>query len=125
MEVSGGIQAATWILYWEDDYCMVVELDSALPDEDSYTISLESELLSRAGCTLEGDNRICITALAGDTNDSRSVNAQDMLAVRAHNGEPVESSNARYDVNCNGAINASDMLAVRARNGHSAPLCPQ
>ena len=122
--VSNDPPPPNWFIYWQDDYCLIIEFDSALPNEDTYVITISDDVKSADGCPLAGDRNICIIALAGDTNSNRSVNAQDMLAVRSHIGQIVDCTNARYDVNGNGVINAQDMLAIRARIGHSAPPCP-
>jgi PQQ-like domain/Dockerin type I domain len=55
--------------------------------------------------------------LFGDINASRSVNASDILAVKAQAGATVTVANFRSDINASGQINASDIVAVKTRSG--------
>ena len=119
-----GTQPYPCSITWDGSNSMIITLCSALPDQDTYAITVSSNVKSAVGYALDGDRAICITALKGDVNSSREVNAQDMLAIRPHAGDSVDGTNARYDINCNGAINAQDMLAVRPSAGHTGPGCP-
>jgi hypothetical protein len=123
--VINGTQPHSCSVGWDGNTCMIITLCSALPDQDTYTISVGTEVKSSAGYALAGDRNICITALKGDVNSSRAVNSQDMLAIRVRIGESVGCSNARYEVNCSGALNSQDMLAVRTNASHVAPQCPE
>jgi len=108
---------------WDGRDCMIITLYSALPDEDTYTIWLGDSLWSLRGHSLDGIHEICVTALKGDVDASRSVTSEDILAIKSHTGEPVDILNARFDVNASGSINSQDMLVVYARVGNSAPSC--
>ena len=59
--------------------------------------------------------------LVGDVNNTRSVNASDISAVKARSGQVTSAANFRFDVNASGAINASDISAVKARSGLALP----
>jgi len=122
--VNNGPQPAACTISWSGSTLMIIDLCTALPDEDTYTVTLGAGVVSAGGCPLAGDVSLCLVALAGDANANCAANAQDLLAVRAQIGETVGPANAKYDVNCNGTINAQDLLAVRACVGHSAPTCP-
>jgi len=122
--VDNGILPETWTISWDDSYCMTVGLNEALPDQDSYTITVSDELESASGCVLGGDREICLTILKGDANGNRMVNAQDFLKIGAYIGEPVDCRTARYDINCNGFINSQDFLKVRQYIRNTASPCP-
>jgi hypothetical protein len=96
---------------------------TGVPDPSCLTITLAG-ITDLEGNALTGIASVRILVLAGDANANKTVNAQDMLAVRAHIGEMLSATNARYDVNCNGSINAQDLLAIRTKVGHTAPSCP-
>ena len=108
---------------WPSNDRMVIRLCSALPDRDTYRIVLGDKLLSAAGLPVYGSRGLCLTALKGDANGSGAVNSQDMLAINAHVGEPLNQDNARFDLNCSGAINSQDMLVVHASTGNTATVC--
>jgi hypothetical protein len=118
---SGTLNPAS--LSWESSTCLVVNLASPLPDKNRYTIEVSSSLKSADGASLGGDRDICLTALKGDVDGNLTVNKDDLSAIRAHAGESVNGTNARFDVNCNGAINAQDLLAVQACLGNTATGC--
>ncbi len=59
--------------------------------------------------------------LVGDVSSSRSVGANDISAVKARNGQPLNGSNFRYDLNVSGGINSGDVSAVKARSGLILP----
>jgi hypothetical protein len=65
------------------------------------------------------DMPVTFTVLAGDTNDSESVNSGDAIQTRGRSGEESNATNFRSDVNADGIINSGDTLAVRARSGTS------
>jgi hypothetical protein len=59
--------------------------------------------------------------LIGDVNASRSVNATDIIGVKARSGQVTDASNFRFDLNTSGGINATDIAAVKARSGLVLP----
>ncbi len=67
---------------------------------------------------------LCIRVLPGDASGDGNVDSSDYLSVRDHVGEPVDSTNARYDVNADGLINTSDFVAIRGRLNTAVGACP-
>jgi len=121
---NSGTQPAPCSIEWDGVGCMIITMCSALPDLDCYNIWIGSGVVSQSGYAIEGDIGICLIALKGDANASRSINAQDLLAVRTHAGQTIDCGNARYDINCSGGINAQDLLAARQYAGNGVPECP-
>jgi len=121
--VIGGIQPVAGSVVWDSSTCMIVELLPVLANEDTYTVMLKDAIKSEQGVSIE-ETSICLTALKGDANSNRSVNSGDLLAVRSHINQPVDCSNARYDINLSGSINSGDLLAARSFIPSNAPVCP-
>ena len=83
----------------------------------------------RVRITLTGVNgslspQLAIGFLAGDINNSFSVNASDISAIKARSGQTTNAGNFRFDINASGAINASDISAVKSRSGVSLGITP-
>ena len=55
--------------------------------------------------------------LVGDINNTGTVNASDIVAVKSSIGKTITLQNFRVDVNASGAISPSDVPAVKARAG--------
>lgn len=80
----------------------------------------------RITVTLTGINGFATVALSmgfmlGDFNSSRSVDANDITAIKARAGESNSLSNFMFDVNRTGIISAADIAAVKARSGTTLP----
>jgi hypothetical protein len=58
--------------------------------------------------------------LVGDVNSSRSINASDVSAIKAH-VQPTTLANFQYDLNGTGTVSAVDIAAVKARAGWTMP----
>lgn len=82
---------------------------------------------SRAAITLSGVNgsgqsiTVSIGFLAGDVNNSRSINGFDATSVKARSGQATQADNYQYDLNASGSINATDVSTVKARSGLVLP----
>ena len=59
--------------------------------------------------------------LVGDVNESASVNASDISAVKARVNKPLDLANYRFDLNASGAIDGADVSAAKARSGRTIP----
>jgi hypothetical protein len=73
------------------------------------------------------DLPIRMVVLIGDvvgSGNTASVDASDIIAVKAQVGQPVTAANFRADVNASGSINASDIAAVKSKSGYSLLLTP-
>jgi hypothetical protein len=67
------------------------------------------------------DVDIPMSALIGDTNANRTVNAADVAQTKSRLGQTVDATNFRSDVNANGSINAGDVSIVKANLGTGLP----
>ncbi len=103
---------------------VTINFSPALPNADTYNVTIGTAVKSTAGVVLSGDRSRCLSALAGDANGDKTVTTGDLLAVKARIGQAVVTPTARYDVNMDGGISTGDLLAVNARNGQNAPNCP-
>lgn len=71
-----------------------------------------------------GGNVNAVTSLGflvGDVNGTRMVTASDISGTKAHQGQVVNGSNFRFDVNLSGDITPMDTSAVKARPGIALP----
>ena len=80
-----------------------------VPDNQRETVTLTN--LNGAATTVSAS----MGFLVGDANNSRSVDAIDISAVKARSGQSTTAFNFLFDVNASGAINSADILAVKAR----------
>ena len=87
---------------------------TGVPDNQRATVSL-------GGVNGALNPSASIGFLVGDVSSSRSVGANDISAVKARNGQPLNGSNFRYDLNVSGGINNLDVSAVKARSGMVMP----
>ena len=103
---------------------LVIRFDPPLPGPGSYIITIGLTARSATGYAIMTDRDIRVTALAGDVDQSGTVDLQDLYEIRTHIGEPLTAANARYDVNRSGSINAQDILAAYANVGRTVPITP-
>ena len=87
---------------------------TAIPDNKRVRISL-------SGVNGSTNASVSIGFLVGDISGSRSVNASDISAVKAHLNQTADASNFGADINADGTINAKDLSAVKARSGMVIP----
>ena len=86
-----------------------------VPDNKRITISLPG---------VNGSAAVFQTSLGflvGDFNNTGSVNASDINAVKARVGQTTTAANFRFDVNASGLIDGADISAVKARSGLVLP----
>jgi hypothetical protein len=121
--VNGGLQAISGSAAWESSKCLAITLSSVLPDKNTYTVTLKNGLKSAADIALE-EISICLTLLKGNVNSDRTVNVFDLLAINARRGQPVDCTNAKYDIDISGEINVFDLLVSNSNRDQSAPDCP-
>ncbi|HOX40504.1 MAG TPA: Ig-like domain-containing protein [Candidatus Brocadiia bacterium] len=97
---------------------VTVQLSAALPDIDTYTITLGQDVRDVAGNQMSGPKQITVKALRGDANGDGQVNSFDLLNIRAFVGQAVTAANARCDINGDGVINSFDQLMARVYVGN-------
>ncbi|MBN2582569.1 MAG: right-handed parallel beta-helix repeat-containing protein [Planctomycetes bacterium] len=117
-DVSSLIQS---VALTTQDYVLEIQLSSALPDADRYTLTLSDAVRAAGGDALTGSKIRTIAALAGDADGSGAVSAADMLVIRSQAGQAVNSGTCIYDVDQSGTITAADMAAIRSRLGNALP----
>jgi len=97
---------------------LVLELSGSV-DKACYTIDVSNV------CSVPQLNPVCsILTLAGDSNNSRTVNTIDMAQVKSKIGQPVNASNCRQDLNLSGTINTIDMALAKSKIPNTAGTCP-
>ena len=100
------------------DRLMTVTLSAALPDIDTYTVTLAAAVQAGDGTAVQGTKSQTLKCLAGDVDGSGAV---DVASVRSQAGQDVDASTAANDVDGSGAITPNDMRALRSRLGHALP----
>jgi hypothetical protein len=91
----------------------VIVVLTGIPDNQRVTISL-------TGVNMVGVASVSMGFLVGDINDSRAVNAGDILAVKARPG-PAVNGNFRFDLNASGSVDGRDLSMAKARAGLMLP----
>jgi len=97
---------------------ITIGLSAALPDIDTYTVTLGSAVEDAAGNAAAGLSQISVKALRGDANGDGIVNSFDLLNIRTQVGRALDASTARHDINGDGVINSFDMLMARVYVGN-------
>ena len=85
-----------------------------IPDNKRVKISL-------TGVNGTTNASVALGFLVGDVTGSRSVNASDISAAKAHLNQTTGGTNFRFDVNVSGSISAADVSAIKARSGLVLP----
>lgn len=67
---------------------------------------------------------LCFRVLPGDVSGDGMVDPSDVIAIRAHLIQPVNSTNYRSDMTADGVINSFDVVGVRGRYETTATACP-
>ena len=93
----------------------VVVTLSGIADNQRITLTLSD--VNGPGFT----TAVALGFLVGDVNDSSSVNASDISAVKARANKPVDTANYRFDLNASGVIDGTDVSAAKARSGRTIP----
>ena len=91
-----------------------VEFDPALPNNDCCTIRLYGDV--RAD--------YAVAVLLGDADRNLDVNSLDYSAVKLRLAQPVDETNARYDINADGDITSLDYSSIKLNLGFVLPACP-
>ncbi len=65
------------------------------------------------------DKEVSLGFLVGDVTNTRSVNAADVSAVKAHLSQGITLGNCIFDVNVSGTFSGADVSAVKARTGRT------
>ncbi len=92
---------------------------SGAPDETCLTITLAG-VTDLDGTPLTGDNDVQVVLLCGDVNGDGVVDGDDEIEATNRIGQPLDQTNARYDVDRNGHIDVVDVALIRDMAGHSA-----
>ncbi|NLX60323.1 MAG: hypothetical protein GXY74_14700 [Phycisphaerae bacterium] len=100
---------------------LVATLTTALPSGARYEALLAAAVRGEGDAPVVGDTSLSFAVLVGDANGSGSVNAADILAVRARAGAAVNGDTARYDVDGSGEITSEDMRLLRPLQGQVLP----
>ena len=87
---------------------------TGVPDKTRVTVAL-------IGVNGSLDTAVSLGLLFGDVNNTRTVDENDIVGVKARSGQAVTAANFKYDLNLAGAVNASDIVAVKAKFGGSLP----
>ena len=88
-----------------------------VPDNSRATVTLTN--VPSANGSAGGS--VSIGFLVGDVSNSRSVNASDIAAIKAHLNQIPNTATARFDLNASGTVNATDVSAAKARAGIVLP----
>lgn len=105
-----------------DNDVLWIEFNPALPDDDTYTITLSDTITGRdTGLALSGDRDCILKVCIGDVNGSSRVTITDMYVMQSMLNRTVTSDNCRYDLNLNGLITITEMYLVQSHMNHAAP----
>ncbi len=101
-------------------WLLEVVLSQPLPDADRFTVATSSlrdidELPYYLNTTLQ------VAVLAGDVNQSGTVDAADVVAARAVMGETVTADNYHLDASGSGLFSGANMRFINQRRGNSLP----
>ena len=80
-----------------------------------------SGLNSASGAPLSGDSDVEIRALLADADQNRHVNRSDLMLLRQHKDQSVDSSNFVLDLDLDGLIGKGDKRLVGMKKGHTVP----
>ena len=93
---------------------------SGVVDQSVVSVAL-SGINSTGGTPLSGDNNLEIRALLADANQDRSVGRPDLMLLRTHKGQSVDSSNFVLDLDLDGLIGKGDNRLVGQNKSHTVP----
>jgi len=93
---------------------------SGVVDQSVVTIALNG-INDTGGIPLSGDKDVEIRALLADANQDRAVGRPDLMLLRAHKGQIVNSSNFVLDLDVDGLIGKGDNRLVGMNRSHSVP----
>ena len=96
---------------------------TAVTDSSLVLVTLNG-ITDLADNPLTGTNNVAIRAIGGDVNQSGTVNAVDLQAIKNQLLQPVTSANFLCDINCSGIINAVDLQQVKNNLLHQLKSLP-
>jgi len=100
---------------------LTVSLSAALPDADTYVVTITPALKEAGGSSFGGNVDLELSTLVGDADGSGEVSASDILSARQAAGQTPAESTARFDVDQSGQITGTDILAVRSNLARTLP----
>jgi hypothetical protein len=89
-------------------------------DQSVVSIALNG-INSTGGTPLSGDNDVEIRALLADANQDRAVGRPDLMLLRQHKGQSVNSTNFVLDLDLDGLIGKGDNRLVVQNRSHTVP----
>lgn len=118
-DISARVSATTLST---DAHTLFIDFSPALPDDDTFEITLSETITGRDnGLALTGDRDRILKCCVGDVNHSSRVTITDMYLMQSMLNKAVTAANCHYDLNQNGLITITEMYLVQANMNHSAP----
>ncbi len=113
---NGDVSSLVTTVTWDSATQLTVVMASALPDGDTYTVTVSSDLQSTGGCPLGGDCDVSVSALMGDLSGNHEVGFEDYLTLSQNFG----GANVGWtvgDLNTDGVVNFTDYLLLSQNYG--------
>lgn len=113
----------TSISFLNNGMTLAIEFSAGLPDQARYTFELANKFkgANPGYHLLTGNTRCEVRNLAGDVNNTGSVNLIDIGAVKTKAEMQVTAATCLYDLNTDGNLNLIDVGLSKWKYGNSAP----